>query len=141
MIRPYVNEDAAALAGLLSTLGYPATRDDVVVRMAALSDSHHTLVAVAGEKVAGFIGIVSLPVYEHPDPIGYILALSVSPAYQGQGIGKALLRAAEDWFRREGVKDIRVSSGLQREEAHRFYEQSGYARTGYRFRKLLAEEF
>jgi ribosomal protein S18 acetylase RimI-like enzyme len=141
MIRPYVNEDAAALAGLLSTLGYPATRDDVVGRMAALSDSHHTLVAVAGEKVAGFIGIVSLPVYEHPDPIGYILALSVSPAYQGQGIGKALLRAAEDWFRREGVKDIRVSSGLQREEAHRFYEQSGYAKTGYRFRKLLAEEF
>lgn len=45
--------------------------------------------------------------------------------------------AAESHF---GVKDVRVSSGLHREEAHRFYEAAGYAKTGYRFRKVLALE-
>lgn len=139
-IRPHTPGDFAAIAGLIATLGYPATVDVVAQRMAALSPDHRTLVAEVGGEVAGFIGLVSLAIYEHSTRIGYILALSVSPDHQRQGVGKRLLRAAEDYFREQGVGDVRVSSGLHREEAHGFYEAAGYAKTGFRFRKALTDE-
>jgi ribosomal protein S18 acetylase RimI-like enzyme len=138
-IRPYTSQDVPAIAGLIGTLGYPATADVVAQRMSALSPDHRTLLAEVGGEVAGFIGLVALAVYEHSSRIGYILALSVSPDHQRQGVGKKLLQAAENCFHEMGVGDIRVSSGLHREEAHRFYEAAGYERTGFRFRKVLAE--
>ena len=132
-IRPHTPEDLAAIAGLIGTLGYPATADVVAERMAALSPDHRTLLAEVGGEVAGFIGLVALAVYEHSSRIGYILALSVSPDHQRQGVGKKLLQAAENCFRELGVGDIRVSSGLHREEAHRVYEAAGYERNGAAF--------
>jgi ribosomal protein S18 acetylase RimI-like enzyme len=139
-IRNYQAEDAADVARLVTGLGYPVGTEEIRARLASLSADHHALVAELEGEVVGFIGMVSLAVYEHVSPLGYILALSVAPEHQGKGIGKALLRAAEEHLRDRGCGDVRVSSGLQREEAHRFYEAAGYAKTGYRFRKVLAED-
>jgi ribosomal protein S18 acetylase RimI-like enzyme len=140
LIRPYSEHDAAGLAGLVTALGYPVAADEMRRRLEEKSADYHTLVAELGGGAVGFIGLVTLSVYESSLPIGYVLALSVSPDHQRQGIGKALLVAGESHFIASGVNDVRVSSGLHREEAHRFYEAMGYARTGYRFRKALASE-
>ena len=139
-IRPYQEADAAAMAGLVTVLGYGAEAEEMRCRLASLSNDHHTLIAELDGKAAGFIGLVSLAVYEHSRRIGYILALAVSPDQQRKGIGKALVAVAEDWFREEGVRDIRVSSGFHREDAHGFYEAAGYEKTGFRFRKMLGED-
>lgn len=136
-IRSYQAADAPDLADLLTLLGYPTDAATVGERFANLSPQHHTLVAESGNGIAGFIGLLKVQTYEHPIPIGYILAFSVSEAHQRQGIGRALLAAAEAYFRSEGITDIRVNSGLHREEAHRFYQAMGYQNTGLRFRKLL----
>ncbi|QJE96673.1 GNAT family N-acetyltransferase [Luteolibacter luteus] len=136
-LRPYQKGDAADLAGLLSELGYPTEAEAVRARMALLSADHFTIVADCGGQVAGFIGLVKIQAYETPAPLGYILALSVGGTYQRQGLGKALVAAAEEYFRSQGITDIRVSSGLQREEAHLFYEAMGYQKTGYRFRRSI----
>ena len=137
-LRPYQDRDAADLATLLGELGYPADEDAVRGRLAGLSPDHHTLVADCGGRIGGFIGLLRVRAYETPTPLGYILALSVANSYQRQGLGKALLAAAEEYFRSQGIADIRVNSGLHREEAHRFYEAMGYRKTGYRFRKSMA---
>jgi ribosomal protein S18 acetylase RimI-like enzyme len=139
-IRPYQDADAAAIAGLVSVLGYPVGTDEMRSRLAALSPDHHTLVAQVGDELAGFIGLAVIQPYESSVPFGFILALAVDPDHQRQGIGTALVRAAEGYFQEQGVGDIRVSSGLHREEAHRFYEAAGYAKTGFRFRQLLTDE-
>ena len=138
-IRPLSEADTDGLVALLGELGYPTTGDEMRGRLAQLGSHHHTLVAEAPEgAITGFIGLMRVATYEHSTPIGYILALSVSSACQGQGIGKALLAAVEDWFRAQGIHDIRVSSGLQREGAHCFYQKAGFTITGHRFRKLLS---
>ncbi|WP_035610230.1 GNAT family N-acetyltransferase [Haloferula sp. BvORR071] len=139
LIRPFAEADTAALAALLGELGYPTTAGELRGRLAQLGSHHHTLVAEApdGGAITGFIGLMRVATYEHSAPIGYILALSVSSSSQGQGIGKALVSAAEDWFRAQGIHEIRVNSGLQREGAHRFYEAAGFTITGHRFRKRL----
>ena len=136
-IRQSQPEDAAALARLVTDLGYPVAAAEMAARLGSLSPDHRTLVAEVDGTIAGFVGMVKFPIYEASTPIGYILALSVSPAHQRQGIGKALMAAAEKCLLDLGVKDVRVTSGLHRPEAHGFYEALGYAKTGFRFRKLL----
>lgn len=135
--RPYLEGDAADLAALLTTLGYPADEETVRGRLAGLSPDHHTIVGNRSGRIVGFIGLLKVQAYETPVPLGYILALSIAGDQQRRGIGKALVAAAEEYFRLEGITDIRVSSGLQREDAHLFYEAMGYRKTGYRFRKGL----
>jgi hypothetical protein len=45
--------------------------------------------------------------------------------------------ALESWFVDRGATQIRVSSGLHRAEAHRFYDRLGYERTGFNYSKKL----
>lgn len=137
-IRPYGDQDIDGMVLLMSDLGYPCTAADITERFAKLSpDLYHTLVAESSGAIAGFIGLVALPVYEHSHPLGWILALAVDGRYRRQGIGRALVHAAEEYFIKNHVSDVRLHSSLHRSEAHAFYEALGYAKTGYRFRKAL----
>jgi GNAT superfamily N-acetyltransferase len=57
---------------------------------------------------------------------------------RSEGHGQALLEWIEEFARREGCERIALSSGVQRIEAHRFYEgRMGYDRTSHVFRKML----
>ena len=137
-IRDAISTDAHDLTNLINELGYPAEAQDVWSRVEKLPKTYCTLVAVLEGRVVGFIGLLTLPVYEHPRPIGWILALSVSSSKRRRGIGRALLAAAEKHYRALGVNDIRLSSGLQRGDAHAFYDQLGFDKVGYRFKKKLS---
>jgi GNAT superfamily N-acetyltransferase len=138
LLRPAEPGDAAALAKLVTDLGYPVESEELWSRIKNMpDDTYHTLVALMENKVAGFIGLLTLPVYEHPRPIGWILALCISPDHRRKGIGTALLKEAEKYYLSRGVIDMRLHSGLQRDEAHVFYEKMGFDRSGYRFKKKL----
>ncbi len=55
---------------------------------------------------------------------------------RSRGHGGALLRFLEQLAADEGCGMVALSSGVQRVDAHRFYEQRmGYRRTGYTFAK------
>ena len=55
-----------------------------------------------------------------------VLALAVLEEYRGQGIGKALLKNGEEYAASKGYDMIRLNSGAERGEAHKFYEHLGY---------------
>ena len=56
---------------------------------------------------------------------GEIIALVISSTHRRKGIGRQLVRKAEEWiFARE--KKIRVRSNILRDEAHSFYQALGY---------------
>jgi ribosomal protein S18 acetylase RimI-like enzyme len=61
---------------------------------------------------------------------GYVGLLSVDPPRQGTGLGRKLMRAAEDYFRAKNCRgvDLRVIS--QRTPLPAFYRHLGYAETG-----------
>lgn len=59
-------------------------------------------------------------------PMKDVLGLAVFPAYAAKGIGRALMRALEDWAREEGCAGVRLVSGWSRTGAHAFYERLGY---------------
>jgi GNAT superfamily N-acetyltransferase len=51
--------------------------------------------------------------------------LAVDPERRSEGIGAALLDAAKDWARGAGASHLELDSGVDRTEAHRFYEREG----------------
>ncbi|SHJ52986.1 Ribosomal protein S18 acetylase RimI [Hymenobacter daecheongensis DSM 21074] len=60
----------------------------------------------------------------------YLGMLSVAPAWQAHGIGKQLLRAAEDYARRHQLPTMRITVISVRHELLAWYERHGYHRTG-----------
>ena len=139
-IRAAEINDAAALAELMSELGYETTESKMQTRMEAIStdERYRTFVAVLDGKVCGMIGTLSTPNYEHDDPGGRILALATLSTMRRRGIGRALIATAEKDFAQRGIKRVALNTQFAREDAHKFYESLGYERNGWRFVKQLS---
>lgn len=133
--------DASALAALSSQLGYKATPGDSRHRLADIRARGFAEVFVAerGERqVVGWVHVFVASSLDS-DLHGEIGGLVVDDTMRGAGIGALLLRAAEDWCKSQGLREIRVRSNVVRRRAHGFYNREGYAdvKTQAVFRKEL----
>lgn len=52
--------------------------------------------------------------------------LVVDSSFRRHGIGLKLMEESEEWAKNNGYKEIRLRSGGQRKDAHKFYEKIGY---------------
>ncbi|WP_035560838.1 GNAT family N-acetyltransferase [Hymenobacter sp. IS2118] len=69
--------------------------------------------------------------YAHPSGQQvYLGMLAVAPTGQGQGVGKFLIRAAENYGRQHGCTTSKMTVISVRAELLAFYERLGYRRTG-----------
>ncbi|EID3101044.1 GNAT family N-acetyltransferase [Listeria monocytogenes] len=68
-----------------------------------------------------------------------IMGLAVSIKFQGHGVGKALMIAAEAWAKEIVAEGVRLNSGEERPEAHAFYEKIGYEKVKFqaKFQKVF----
>jgi predicted N-acetyltransferase YhbS len=139
-IRPIQMEDAAATASLCTQLGYPTDEAAVLARMRQIAGDAHcaVLVACLDDVVMGWIDL-SVEFHLQSEPVALIGGLVVAEPARGQGIGRLLCRAAEDWARAQGVARLRVRSNAIRERAHAFYLRDEYVRvkTSAVFEKTL----
>ena len=63
---------------------------------------------------------------------GYVFACFVRPGFEGRGIGRALMRAAEDGLRRAGVRRAWLSTGARDDlRAVGFYRHLGWHEDGF----------
>lgn len=138
-LRPPDADDATAVGILLAELGYPANAGEVIGRLDALArlPVALTLVAAGGREVFGVITSHIFPSLHSAAPIAWITTLVVSSDARGMGVGTKLLEAAERWAVENGAERVSLTSGVAREDAHRFYESRGYQHTGLRFAKTL----
>jgi GNAT superfamily N-acetyltransferase len=130
-IRHATLEDAAAIAALITELGYPCDESEMRSRLEPLVASTEELVAVALDAesaVAGVIHVSSIRSLEAPLH-AEIRALVVTGKQRSAGTGAALVAAGEAWARARAFPRIRVRSRTERERARRFYEREGYAVT------------
>ena len=96
-----------------------------------------TFVASKDDKTAGFIGAQKGISYVTPGFDTVIMVLAVNKQYMRMGIGRALVKAVEDWSVKQGIKKISLSSNLVRTGAHAFYENCGYTKSSYKFKKNM----
>ncbi len=141
MIRKAEMKDYLDIARLSGVLGYPISEVAVKKNLARiLKDADHEfLVFELGERVTAFIEAeIYATVYAEQVMLN-VLGLVVDEKNQGQGIGAQLLNALEEKAKAREIKVIRLNSGVQRHEAHQFYEHQGYTsnHSQKRFLKFL----
>lgn len=138
-IRTATAEDATAIAALIRILGYSLPSDEVPARLAEYSGQRsRVFLALSGESVVGFLSFHAMPMFHEAACLGRITAMAIDPKFHRQGIGRALVQAAEDFARECGCPRIEVTSGDHRaQDAHLFYQSQGYETDCRRFLKRL----
>jgi len=67
----------------------------------------------------------------------YVDDLVTSAAQRSHGYGAALLTWLNEYAVKEGCDQLHLDSGVQRKEAHRFYEREQITVTGFHFARNL----
>lgn len=97
-------------------------------------------VTLVGELSGEIVGFVDARLDRSPDPMHrdllycHIGEIAVSAKYRSRGIGERLLRAAEDWGRRNGAEFAYLEYHADNSRAGQFYQR----RMGYRVAALAA---
>src|SRR5213079_1251217 len=127
-VREASAQDAAAVADLLTQLGYPHSSAGGGSRLAAWAagDRRLLLLAADGEAVVGFVAVAAVPYLERAGSWARIVALAVDAAHRRRGLGRELVEAAEGAASGWGCVSIEVTSARRREVSHPFYRRLGY---------------
>jgi GNAT superfamily N-acetyltransferase len=143
LVRVMSPEDATTVAALAGELGYPASASDISTRYQAIErdpDARLFVAQNADGVVVGWIHVQALHFLES-DARGEIEGLVVAASARRTGVGRLLVRAAEDWTISRGLRLIGVRSNQVRTEAKMFYERIGFGvvKTQNVFRKTLTQ--
>jgi GNAT superfamily N-acetyltransferase len=124
-----------------SASGQHVTRPSLRQRLAgwASETTSRALVAERHEQVLAIVAVSAIPYLEHEGRWGRIVALVVSSACRGQGIGRQLVRAAENAASELGCVVIEVTSARSRTESHPFYQNLGYRHWADRSARYLKD--
>ena len=111
-IRRARDADAAAIASLMTHLGYPTTADQMRRRLRRIATNRNyvSLVAAEQDSVLGFLGLTFGLYYELEGLYGRIVTLSVAPEAHERGVGKKLVTAAEEIASTRGALNFSVSA-------------------------------
>ena len=103
-VRAAAGTDAAAIAALMTQLGYPCSDDDATARLGYwLADPmSRVLVAENDGLVIGCLSVHAVPYLERTGRWARIESLIIDEAARGTGAGRALLHTAESLARRRG---------------------------------------
>jgi L-phenylalanine/L-methionine N-acetyltransferase len=141
-IRAAEPTDAAAMSALIGsegvfegTLQTPlASVASRVERYSKTSPATLLLVAVnASQGAEEVIGVVGLHEAHHNLRRAHVrgLGITVAKAWQGQGVGQRLLKAAMDWADNwTGVLRIELTVFAHNDKAIALYERNGFVREG-----------
>ncbi|KAA9006296.1 GNAT family N-acetyltransferase [Paenibacillus spiritus] len=140
-IRKCRSCDLEAVTSLVKSCGYPTTLGVMKERMeASEKDDHHgTLVALLDGRTAGMVSLTRVGSYYMQRDMAEITAIVVSEEHRGEGLGRRLMAAAEEWARARGCAQIFLRSGnrVEKAPAHAFYRHLGFEQNGYRFSKSV----
>ena len=117
-----VAADAAALVRLWHACGLTRPWNDPEGDFLRAIEGLSSCVLVAREESAAIVASVMVGSDGHR---GWVYYLASDPAHRGQGLGRAMMRAAEDWLKGRGITRIRlmVRAG---NPAEGFYRRLGY---------------
>jgi aminoglycoside 6'-N-acetyltransferase I len=143
-IRPATCADKGEWLRMRLALWPDDTDEQLDAEMAKLLDDPETAVFVAERRdgrLGGFIEAGTRPYAEHchTSPVGYIEGWYVDTDLRRQGVGSLLVRAAEDWARARGLREMASDTWLDNEISFHSHLALGYQESErlIHFRKTL----
>lgn len=117
-----IDADTEALAALWERAGLTRPWNDPHADIALARRGPHSTILVArdGERIAGSAMV------GHDGHRGWVYYLAVEPDLQGRGLGRALLRAVEDWLRARAIPKLMLLVRPDNEKVRGFYASEGY---------------
>ena len=144
-IRESISDDIPSLLELLYELGRPKPQkdndlEDFTQLLKNYIDDNDKKILVAkidDSKIVGLISMVFLSRLNQNTLELYIPELIVSENYQSKGIGKKLINFSIKLGQEKKCHRIRLESGNQRIESHKFYQHLGFENSSMFFTKNL----
>lgn len=125
--RVATTEDAPALAQLHFTFNGVRVPPDVLARRLADPQCvEQALVAESDGRIVGFAALRVAPCVFYDHPHGELTELYVEEAYRQRGIGRALVRLAEQLAQASGVSELFVLTGDANIAARQLYAALGF---------------
>ncbi len=136
-VRHARTSDAEKIRSLLGQLGYADFEVADVIAKIKVHEAPDYLIVVAEieGQVVGFISLHWFDLAHWKGKLGRITSFCVDQDFRSQGVGRQLLTACEEVFRKEGCVKFEVTSNLKRVRAHEFYLKEGYLEDSKRFVK------
>ena len=145
IIRESTFDDIPSLLELLYELGRPKPQKDneletftKLLKNYMQEDDKKILVAeLENSKIIGMVSIVFLSRLNQNTLEMYVPELIVSQNYHSKGIGKKLINFSIELGKEKKCHRMRLESGNQRIESHKFYKHLGFESSSIFFTKDL----
>jgi aminoglycoside 6'-N-acetyltransferase I len=132
-VRPATTEDATGWQTLRTLLWPDADSASEIAQYFASAPTERGQVLVAKDGNDTICGFIELSVRRDwvegstTSPVAYVEGWFVHPDYRKQGIGKALLTAAETWARESGFTEIASDTLIDNQDGITAHRACGYA--------------
>jgi N-acetylglutamate synthase-like GNAT family acetyltransferase len=136
-LRAATAGDAAAIAGLIGETRTTTDAAAVARRFAALRKAGGAAMVAQRDAVIGCIAWTIVETLQH-GRVGRITLLVVTDDERHQGLGRRLVEAAQDAFKRAGVDRIEVMSDITMRNNHSFFRKLGFDQASYRFTRPIS---
>lgn len=122
-------DDITAIAELAGQLGYSSSEFEIQQRLSTLLNSRDHVIYVALVSSGKIVGWIHTYVAKRVESgtFAEIGGFVVSKSFRRKGIGKTLLKAAENWTVQNKLTKLRVRSNIKREDAKEFYSSMGFS--------------
>lgn len=95
------------------------------------------IVAVIDNKIVGVLtSEINVQLHRERKQC-FVEDLIIDKEYRNKGIGKALLQNAVDYAKENDCEVIELTSYIENENAHRFYEKNKFIKHSYKFKQYL----
>ena len=123
-IRAAVEADREGIARLWSACGLAVPFSPDAWRTAMSVEGDNATLLLAETEFRRIVGsaLIGQDGYR-----GWLYYVAVHPRWQKAGLGKRMVREAEDWLRQAGVKRVMLLIRESNREVAGFYEKQGYA--------------
>jgi PhnO protein len=100
-------------------------------------NNSYYIVAVINGKIVGVLtSEIQTKLHREKKQI-FVEDLVVDKNYRNNGIGKELLQNAIEYAKKQDCEIVELTCYLKNDNAHKFYEDNGFIKQSYKFKKYL----
>lgn len=140
IIRKAESKDLVHIFRLLFELGRPRPKSDKeadvfesIIKQHIADVGKEILVTQIGSKIVGVVILNLLTRVNRTTSELYIPELIVQEDYRNMGIGEKLITKCIEYAKKNNCYRLRLESGTDRKESHKFYKKIGFKQSALTF--------